>query len=72
MWPYMGAMGGWMVLWWAFGIAVLVLLVWTMTRAAGGFSPGGGETPEQILKRRYARGEIERDEYQRRLEDLRR
>lgn len=71
MWPYMGAMGWWMVLWWAFGIAVLVLLVWTITRAAGGFA-GGGETPEQILKRRYARGEIEREEYQRRLEDLRR
>jgi putative membrane protein len=61
-----------MVLWWAFGIAVLVLLVWTMTRAAGGFSPGRGEPPEQILKRWYARGEIERDEYQRRLENLRR
>jgi hypothetical protein len=37
--------------------------------AAGGFSPRGDETPEQILKRRYAKGEMERDEYQRRLED---
>ena len=72
MWPYMGSMGWWMVLWWLAGIAVLVLLVRLAAGAAWGFSPRGDETPEQILKRRYARGEIERDEYQRRLEDLRR
>ena len=40
--------------------------------AGGGLSPRGDETPEQILKRRYAKGEIERDEYERRLKDLRR
>jgi hypothetical protein len=27
MWPYMGSMGWWMVLWWVAGIVVLVLLV---------------------------------------------
>ena len=36
------------------------------------YALNGDDTPEQILKRRYAKGEIERDEYQRRLEDLRR
>lgn len=71
MWPYMGSMGWWMVLWWAAGITVLVLLV-RLVAGAGGFSPRGDETPEQILKRRYAKGEIEREEYQRRLDDLRR
>ena len=71
MWPYMGSMGWWMVLWWVAGIVVLVLFV-RLVAAAGGFSPRGDETPEQILKRRYAKGEIEREEYQRRLEDLRR
>jgi sortase A len=30
------------------------------------------DTPEQVLKRRYARGEINRDEYQQRLNDVRR
>jgi uncharacterized membrane protein len=40
--------------------------------AAGGFSPRGDQTPEQILKWRYAKGEIEREDYQRCLEDLRR
>jgi uncharacterized membrane protein len=28
-------------------------------------------TPETILKRRYARGEVDREEYERRLTDLR-
>jgi putative membrane protein len=69
MWPYMGSMGWWMVLWWVAGIVFLVRLVASTT---GGFSPRSDETPEQILKRRYAKGEIEREEYQRRLEDLRR
>jgi putative membrane protein len=70
MWPYMGSMGWWMVLWWVTGIVVLVLLVrrWN----DWGFSPRSDETPEQILKRRYAKGEIVREEYQRRPEDLRR
>lgn len=72
MWPYMGQMGWWMTLWWGFGLVILVLFVWLMIRATGGVAPRGEETPEQILKRRYARGDIDRDEYLRRLEDLRR
>jgi len=72
MWPYMGSMGWWMVLWWGFGLVVLALLAWVIAKTAGGFSMRSGETPEQILKRRYARGEIDRDDYQRRLEDVRR
>ena len=49
MWPYMGSMGWWMVLWWVAGIVVLVLVVRLVAGAAGGFSPRGDETPEQIL-----------------------
>ena len=71
MWPYMGSMGWWMALWWVFGLAVLVLFVWLTAKAAAG-PIRGDDSPEQILKRRYARGEIDREEYQRRLEDLRR
>lgn len=72
MWPHMGSMGWGMVLWWGAGILILVLLVWLLARAADGSRRGSEETPEQLLKRRYAKGEIEREEYQRRLEDLRR
>jgi putative membrane protein len=58
-----------------FGVVVLILLVWTvvaMIRSASGSTPRSDESPEPILKRRYARGELDREEYQRRLEDLRR
>lgn len=72
MWPYMGSMGWWMALWWVLGLAVLVLLVRLVVRDGVGSSGRTDDSPEQILKRRYARGEIEREEYQRRLEDLRR
>jgi putative membrane protein len=61
-----------MVLWWIADIVVLILLVRLVIGAAGGFSSRGDETPEQILKRRYAKGENDREEHQRRLEDLRR
>jgi putative membrane protein len=72
MWPYMGSMGGWMALWWVAGIAILVLLVRLVTGSTRGFSRRDDETPEQILKRRYAKGEIDSEEYQHRLADLRR
>jgi uncharacterized membrane protein len=64
-------MGGWMPLWWGFGLVVPVLLVWLTAKAVGGTSTRD-DTPEQILKRRYARGKIDHDEYRRRLEDVRR
>ena len=72
MWPCMGSMGWWMVLWWVAGILVLVLLVRLVAGSTGGFSRRDDETPEQILKRRYAKGEIDSEEYQHRLADLRR
>jgi putative membrane protein len=72
MWPGYGDHMGWMGVWWVIGLAVLLLLVWVVARAAG--PPGSGrtdESPETILKRRYARGDIDREEFDRRLTDLR-
>jgi putative membrane protein len=63
---------GLMWLWWLFGLCVLVVAVWAITRAAG--SPalrGDGESPEAVLKRRYARGELDEQEYERTLTNLR-
>ena len=54
------------------GHLVLVLLVRLVAGSTGGFSRRDDETPEQILKRRYAKGEIDSEEYQHRLADLRR
>jgi putative membrane protein len=56
---------------WIVGLGVLVLLVWAVARAVAPGPPRGEESPETILKRRYARGEVDRDEYERRLADLR-
>ena len=61
---------GWMMLWWPIGLLVLLVLLWM------GFQAGVGrttveESAEAILKRRYARGDIDREEYERRLSDLR-
>lgn len=64
---------GWMGLWWLGGVAVLLLLAWSVWRAAGSPPPSHREeSPEALLKRRYARGELDRDEYERMLADLRR
>ena len=75
MWPAYGSGMGWMGFWMAFwgigGLAILLLLVWVVARAAAGPAARIEDTPKQILKRRYARGEINREEYDGRLADLR-
>lgn len=63
-------MGG-MWLWWLLVIATVAAAIWFVTRTS---RPGGStseESPEQILKRRYAKGEIDKDTYQEMLADLR-
>jgi putative membrane protein len=61
----------WMWVYWVIGFALFVLLVrWAVISSAG--QSRRGESPERILKQRYARGEIERDEYLRQLAELRR
>lgn len=59
---------------WLFWVGLIILVVWLVVRVASGSANRGDpqDSPEQILKRRYARGEIDKDEYQRRLSDLRR
>ena len=72
----MGAMGIWAVLWALAGLVVLgALVVGTLWLAHRFGVPGprvaaGVPEPVQILMRRYAAGEIEDDEYERRLYEL--
>lgn len=72
-WWHMGGMWlGWLLV-----LVVVVAVIWLIVRAAGGGERRRDhrpetESPEQILKQRYARGEIDREEYERRLADLRR
>lgn len=74
----MPGMGAWvMLLWGLVGLALLVLvvlaIVWLARSLLAG--PGGGrrdrDGTEEILRRRYAAGEISREEYMRLREDLR-
>jgi putative membrane protein len=62
---------GWMWFFWGFVILLLVLL---FQRATGSPRTPSEMQPsaEEILKRRYARGEIGKEEYESKLEGLRR
>jgi uncharacterized membrane protein len=62
----------WMGIWWVLGAVMVAALFWAMfASSAGGPRRGGGDSPERILKRRYANGEIDHDAYERMLTDLR-
>lgn len=74
-WGHMGGWGWGMALFgWVFMVLVVALVVWAIWS-----SPGRSETPGRrrrgaldVLDERYARGEIERDEYLQRRDDLER
>jgi len=79
MW-YGDGMGGWgyalmivsTVVFWAVLIAGGIALFRYLNRTA--VNPGSGETrptPEQVLAERFARGEVDEEEYRRRLDTLR-
>jgi putative membrane protein len=68
----MGNFGGlFMLLFWGLiivGLALLAMLLWNHVRPVGG--SGVGDVPLDILKRRYAKGEITKEEYDRIRQDL--
>jgi uncharacterized membrane protein len=59
----------WMSLWWLVGIVLFVALVWTLFRAIRSAQPD--QSPETILRRRYAAGEMDTAEFEARLAALR-
>lgn len=60
---------GWMGLGWIL-VALLVLVgVWALARTAGA-PRANGASPGEILRKRYARGEIDRDTYERMRREL--
>lgn len=77
---HQGMMGGWGwgfgILWMLFGLALVVLIVVLIWRLLDGGSQdgtrheGARETPLEILEKRYARGEIDRDAFERMKRDL--
>lgn len=68
-WGY--GMGGWMMFFWfLLAVAIIALVVWAITRAAA--PQGRSAGPEEVLRERYARGEITREQFEQMREDLRR
>jgi len=66
---YMGFGGGFM---WILWILIIVFIIWAvkstvMTNSSG---QSNDETPQDILKKRFARGEIDEAEYERRRKEL--
>jgi putative membrane protein len=57
----------WMTLSWIVAFVVIVALLWIVASAVRG-SP---ESPETILRRRYAAGEIDKEEFERKSAELR-
>jgi putative membrane protein len=68
-----GAMGIGMLLFWGVIIAGVVLVIRALTRSGGS---GGSDlrerdkTPLEILRERYARGEIDKAEFEQKRDDL--
>jgi len=62
-----------MAVFWLLVLAVIVLVVWQVLRGREpGVGGAGEDRAENVLRERYARGEIDEEEYRRKLDELRR
>jgi putative membrane protein len=65
MWgyPYMGSAMAWMAFWSIIWLVVLGVVIWALVRWASGRTPASGPqlgpSAMEILRQRYARGEID-------------
>ena len=63
--------GGWMMfIWWFLIIALVIVAVRAVMNFGHSNQNQPKETPMEILKRRYAEGEIDEEEFQRRKQKL--
>ncbi len=64
---------GWGMGWgWIIGLLLIVAVIWFIFRMANQNKSGSesGKSPLDILKERYARGEIDKKEFEERKKDL--
>jgi putative membrane protein len=75
----MGGFSGWvpgfgwilMLLFWVLVIVgILAIVKWLVSGPGTGNSTAAPKTPLEILEERYARGEIDRDEFEQKKRDL--
>ena len=59
----------WMVVSWIIIIGVFATCIWLLSLL---INIGGDKSPDEILKQRYAAGEIDTDEFNRRLAEVHR
>ena len=52
-------------------LCFVAAVIWAMARTSSRTGGSGGASAEDLLKRRYANGEIDKDAYEKRLHDLR-
>jgi putative membrane protein len=62
--------GLWMILFLVLIVAVIVMIVKGTMRASSSSQSPTQQTPLQILEQRYARGELEREEFLQKKHDL--
>ena len=65
---YGWGMGIFMIIFWAFVIFGIVYVIQAVSRRDG--NTGKGETPLDILKKRYAKGEITKEQFEQMKDDL--
>lgn len=69
-----GGMGPWMVIamvsWLLLLAGVVFLIVWAFQRFRPGYGSKAEESALEILKKRYARGEISREEFEEKKRDI--
>ena len=63
--------GGWMMIfWWILIIAVILIVIRVIMKSSMKQTGDQDESALEILKRRYAKGEITKEEYEERKNDL--
>ena len=70
-----GYFHGWWMPWgWVIGLVMLIAIIWLITRTLSqnqGISPSSPHrSPMDILKERYAKGEINKKEFEEKKKDL--
>ncbi|HKB60858.1 MAG TPA: SHOCT domain-containing protein [Gallionellaceae bacterium] len=75
MWGHMetwglGGMGFGMLLFWGLVIVVLIILLGNLWGPRGSATPSREKSALDILNERYARGEIEQEEYEQKKRDI--
>ena len=72
MWDFGGH--GWGMFWgWVVGLVVLIVIIWIVVKLMNqhaGSAHHPDKSPLDILKERYARGEIDKEEFEERKKDL--